>query len=139
KVLAVEAPLSLQVHPDADQARAGFAREQGGGRPAGDPSRSYHDDQPKPELICALTPFEALAGFREPAASAELLRALNLDRLRDVIAALDAGELKTAVNALLAWPSADRHTAVEEIAEACRKHDGPEYRQAADLAGRYPG
>lgn len=65
KVLAADAPLSLQVHPDAEQAREGFAREQERGVPIDADDRNYRDDSPKPELILALSPaFEALAGFR---------------------------------------------------------------------------
>ena len=139
KVLAVDAPLSLQVHPDADQAREGFAREEAGGRPADDPSRSYHDDQPKPELICAITPFEALCGFREPAESADLLQALGIERLRGVVGRLRSGDLRAAVEVLLEWPGDDRQAIIDEIAVACRVPDAPEYRQAAALAGRYPG
>jgi mannose-6-phosphate isomerase len=62
KVLAVERSLSLQAHPDADQARAGFDREatrSGNGAP-----RLYADPYAKPELVCALTPFRALCGLR---------------------------------------------------------------------------
>jgi mannose-6-phosphate isomerase len=65
KVLAASAPLSLQVHPDLEQARAGFAKEQADGVAIDDPNRNYADDNHKPELILALSPtFEALAGFR---------------------------------------------------------------------------
>ncbi|GAA2741119.1 mannose-6-phosphate isomerase, class I [Kitasatospora cinereorecta] len=81
KLLAVERPLSLQVHPDAAQAAAGFAAEQAAGVAPDDPHRSYHDDQPKPELICALTPFTALCGFADPAQSAALLGSLHIDAL----------------------------------------------------------
>ncbi len=135
KVLAVDAPLSLQVHPDAEQARRGFAREEAEGRPATD--RSYHDDQPKPELICAITEFEALAGFRDPARSAALLRALGIERLGKVVDDLEEGDLKAAVQTLLDWPRADREPLIGEIAR--HGDEGSEHRHAADLARRYPG
>lgn len=64
KVLAAEEPLSLQVHPSLEQARAGFARENDAGLPADAPNRNYRDDNHKPEMILALTRFEALCGFR---------------------------------------------------------------------------
>ena len=64
KVLAVDAPLSLQAHPDREQAQRGFAREEHAGLPLDAPTRTYKDDNHKPELLCALTPFEALSGFR---------------------------------------------------------------------------
>ncbi|MDQ1596295.1 MAG: mannose-6-phosphate isomerase [Arthrobacter pascens] len=72
KVLAAAKPLSLQVHPSLEQARAGFARENGEGVPADAPNRNYRDDNHKPEMIFALTPFDALCGFREPAKSRDI-------------------------------------------------------------------
>jgi len=64
KLLAAARPLSIQVHPDAAQARAGFAREQAEGIALDAPHRNYPDPHHKPELIVALTPFHALCGFR---------------------------------------------------------------------------
>ena len=72
KVLAAAKPLSLQVHPSLEQARAGFARENGEGVPADALNRNYRDDNHKPEMIFALTPFDALCGFREPAKSRDV-------------------------------------------------------------------
>jgi mannose-6-phosphate isomerase len=64
KILAAAQPLSLQVHPSLEQARAGFARENAAGVAPDAPHRNYRDDNHKPEMILALTPFEALCGFR---------------------------------------------------------------------------
>jgi len=65
KVLAADGPLSLQVHPNPAQARAGFERETAAGVPLDAQERNYKDDAAKPELILALSPtFEALAGFQ---------------------------------------------------------------------------
>ncbi|MBK0421615.1 mannose-6-phosphate isomerase, class I [Leucobacter sp. CSA2] len=65
KVLAIGAPLSLQVHPDRDQARAGYAAEDAAGIPLEDPSRNYGDENHKPELLVALGEVMALSGFRD--------------------------------------------------------------------------
>ncbi|WP_062379638.1 mannose-6-phosphate isomerase, class I [Demequina pelophila] len=64
KVLAIAKPLSLQVHPTLDQARAGFARDEARGLAVSDPARTYKDASHKPEMIVALTPMTLLAGFR---------------------------------------------------------------------------
>jgi mannose-6-phosphate isomerase len=64
KVLAAAECLSIQVHPDAEQARRGFADEQRRGIPVADPARNFKDASHKPELIIALTPFFSLDGFR---------------------------------------------------------------------------
>jgi len=64
KVLAAAEPLSIQAHPDHEQARRGWARENAEGVPVDAPRRNYRDTNHKPELVSALTPFTALEGFR---------------------------------------------------------------------------
>lgn len=64
KVLAAARPLSIQAHPDRQQALLGFERENGLSIPLNAPDRNYRDPNHKPECICALTPFWALRGFR---------------------------------------------------------------------------
>jgi mannose-6-phosphate isomerase len=61
KVLAAAQPLSLQAHPDGDQAREGYERG------------VYPDPNAKPELLCALTEFEAFCGVRPAEATLALL------------------------------------------------------------------
>src|SRR5882724_7387538 len=65
KVLAAEAPLSLQAHPNADQALAGLAAEEAAGVPRDAPSRNYVDAYHKPEMLVAIGDFDALCGFRD--------------------------------------------------------------------------
>ena len=81
KVLAAASPLSLQAHPKAEQAAAGFARENAAGIPLDAPERNYRDEHPKPELIYALSErFEVLCGFRPAAAIHETIgRLIELD------------------------------------------------------------
>ncbi|MFP3029159.1 MAG: mannose-6-phosphate isomerase [Arsenophonus sp.] len=64
KVLCAEKPLSIQVHPDKITAEIGFNRENAAGIAIDCPNRNYKDDNHKPELIYALTPFKALNSFR---------------------------------------------------------------------------
>lgn len=64
KVLAAAKPLSIQAHPSLYQAKKGFERENLLGIPINAPERNYRDDNHKPECICALSEFWALAGFR---------------------------------------------------------------------------
>lgn len=77
KILAAAEPLSIQVHPDMDQARAGFEREQRLGIPLDAENRNYRDRNHKPEILCAMTPFWALKGFRDPGEIFSLLRELH--------------------------------------------------------------
>ena len=88
KVLAAAAPLSLQAHPSPAQAEEGYAREEAAGLALDDPARSYKDDSHKPELICALTPFTALCGFRPVEATRRLLLGLGVPRLDQLAADL---------------------------------------------------
>ena len=81
KVLAAAEPLSLQAHPSSAQAQRGFALEEAAGIPLSSPQRNYRDSWHKPELICALTEFEALCGFREPSRTVHLLAALEVPAL----------------------------------------------------------
>ena len=65
KVLAAEKPLSIQVHPDRNQARAGFERENSLGIPPTAHNRNYKDENHKPEILCAVTNFQGIKGFRK--------------------------------------------------------------------------
>lgn len=76
KVLAIGAPLSLQVHPNLEQARAGFAAENAAGVALDAPHRNYRDDNHKPELLVALSEVTALSGFRPIADAVADLRTL---------------------------------------------------------------
>jgi len=64
KILAIRSPLSIQVHPSAREAEAGFAREDATGIPVDSPNRTYRDRNHKPEMLVALTPMVVLMGFR---------------------------------------------------------------------------
>ena len=74
KVLAAAKPLSIQAHPNQGQAKEGFLRENQTGIALGAVNRNYRDENHKPEVICALTPFWALNGFRQVK---EILRLLG--------------------------------------------------------------
>lgn len=101
KILAADQPLSLQVHPSLEQAREGFARENAAGIAADAAHRNYRDDNHKPEMIFALTPFRALCGFRSPAASRAIF-----EHLASVLesAALDVPEIIKGVISDLGLP-----------------------------------
>ena len=59
KILAAAEPLSIQLHPNAEQAAEGYAREEAAGVARGDPQRSYSDPNVKVEALCALDHFES--------------------------------------------------------------------------------
>ena len=78
KILSASQPLSLQAHPTSEQAIAGFAEEEKLGLDIDDPTRTYKDTWHKPEILVALTEFDALVGFRPPLESLALFTALGL-------------------------------------------------------------
>jgi mannose-6-phosphate isomerase len=146
KVLAAEQPLSLQAHPTNEQARAGFAAEEAAGVPRDDATRTFKDPFHKPELLLALTPVEALCGFRPVEESLHCLAKLQVPELKPTIAALARGGLRAAIPQLIALSPEHRDVLVAAVAEAAARfvaaHD-PEfintYRWAASLAETYPG
>lgn len=69
KVLDVRGMLSIQVHPDKEEARKGFERENAEGIPLDAPHRNYKDANHKPEVMLALSDFWLLHGFRDQLAT----------------------------------------------------------------------
>lgn len=133
KILAVESPLSLQVHPTAAQAEAGFAGEEERGIPRDHFTRTYKDPFHKPEMVCALTDFHGLCGFRDPAGTADLLESLAVPGLRPWIATLrtepPGRALRTVLAQMLDEDSRRIQAAVEPsltsvYADIARAHPG---------------
>lgn len=85
KILACSSPLSLQTHPTKQQAERGFAKENSASIALDDPRRVYVDATDKPEMLIALTPFEALCGFTDIDTSVEKLRAMAWHEEADVL------------------------------------------------------
>lgn len=77
KIIAVERGLSIQAHPDRTRAREGFAADDADGIPRDAPNRNYRDGNHKPELVCALTEFVGLCGFRPHGELADELRSFR--------------------------------------------------------------
>jgi len=132
KILAAERPLSLQVHPGIEQARRGYAAEEAAGIPVDAPYRNYRDSNHKPELVYALTPFEALCGFRAPRRAAQLLKGLDAplaQRLHGLLTAQPSAEgIRAAFTQLLEPATRPDPAEVGAVVQAC----------AARLAGGSP-
>jgi len=135
KVLAAAEPLSLQAHPSTEQAVAGFDAEEA----SGVTPRTYVDRHHKPELLVAVEEFDALCGFRSPAAAAADLAALDVPLLAPVVEELrrpdPADALRGAVTALLTMAVPGPLVAATVRAAAGR----PGYELVGELAGTYPG
>ena len=154
KVLAADAPLSLQVHPTLEQARAGFASEEAAHVDRSAPHRNYRDDNHKPEMVFALTAFEALSGFRRPGEAAVLFEELTAlltaegpeeaaevtEQVAELLRAPDEAEaLRTAFARLIA--GGDQVRACVDAAAAvvaASGTDDPGLLTVAELAAQYP-
>lgn len=65
KVIAADKPLSIQAHPNLEEAREGYARENLLKIPLDSHDRNYRDTNHKPEILCAIGSFQGLLGFRK--------------------------------------------------------------------------
>lgn len=81
KVITAAKPLSLQTHPTDEQAAAGFARENAQGIAIDDTRRIYRDSSAKPELLIAITEFEAICGFRTDKENLKMCKKYGWDDL----------------------------------------------------------
>lgn len=149
KLLAAASPLSLQVHPSAEQAERGFEEEEAAGVSPSARERRYKDPHHKPELILALTDFEAMCGLRPLSESVRIVRGLQVDHpdwatLTRRLRGADATALRAAFEFLLDR-GADRAPLVEAVVAACRRRLEGEDEFATtdqtvlDLAAAYPG
>jgi mannose-6-phosphate isomerase len=147
KVLAAARPLSLQTHPTSEQAASGFAAEEAAGVPIDAPQRLFRDTNHKPELICALTPFTALCGFRAVESTLDLLVAIGDADLGAELVSILAAEpgpdgLRRAMVTALRTSARRARPAVAAVGVNAA-HGVPgfeaECRWLSTLADRHPG
>lgn len=149
KLLAAAEPLSLQAHPSKLQAEDGFARDNAAGIPLSAPNRNYKDANHKPELIVALTEFEAMAGFRPVPATKALCAVIGSPQLDHYLSVLDDSDasLQALFTTLITIPAGTRTALIEEIITNIRALDldaiepwmAETLSNVVDLAQRYPG
>lgn len=150
KVLAADEPLSLQAHPSSAQAVEGYEREERMGVPLNSPVRNYRDRSHKPELLVALEPFDALAGFRPVARTVEFLNALAVSDLDPFVHLLagqpDANGLRALFTTWITAPQPDLDVLVPAVLDGAINYlrsDATEFDAEAkavlELGERYPG
>jgi mannose-6-phosphate isomerase len=149
KVLAADEPLSLQAHPSAAQAAEGYAREEAAGIPRDAKNRNYPDPTAKPELICALTEFHALAGFAPPDRTVRLLRGLDTPGLTHYTELLagqpDADGLRALFTTWITLPQQALDQLLPQLLDSCvrqvkeRGEFDLECRTVLELGEAYPG
>lgn len=144
KVLAAGEALSVQVHPSKIQAEAGFIKEEQAGIPRNAANRNYKDPNHKPELVYALTPYQAMNGFRQFVETVALFKKVNITAIDDLVAAFAATPnsigLETFFSAILSLQDEVKETAVKALIEYAKEHKEDElFALILDLAEQHPG
>ena len=142
KILAIDAPLSIQVHPTPEQAIAGFEDEQARGIAIDAPYRNYKDRYSKPETVIALSPMRVLTGVRP------------VEQLKTLAAAFGAAWLaeraelspKQLLTEIIRLPEETASAAVQHLVDTAAGLLGASSDVVADAAelvrivdGKYPG
>lgn len=144
KVLCAEKALSIQVHPSKAQAEAGFAKEEAAGIDIKASNRNYKDPNHKPELVFALTPYQAMNGFRAIPAILALFERVNLAAIADLTAALAASQneagLQHFFHQLLVLEGTCKEETLEGLLTYAAAHQDEEtFALITSLAAQYPG
>ncbi|OJJ49941.1 hypothetical protein ASPZODRAFT_128524 [Penicilliopsis zonata CBS 506.65] len=106
KVLSIRKALSIQAHPNKKLAEQLHARD----------PRNYPDDNHKPEMTIAITPFEGLCGFRPLAEITHFLQTVK--PLRALVGDQAASEFEQTVKGS---EEAEDESTVQKNKEALRK------------------
>jgi mannose-6-phosphate isomerase len=144
KVVATAAPLSLQVHPDAERARRWFAHEEALGLGRDVDKRCCPDEVAKVEMVWALSEFRALCGFRAVGQSVRWLETLDVTALGPTAEALrrdGPDALRAEVARLLRIEAPHEVVTAVRARAAMLQHDRrwtTSARVATDLATRFP-
>ncbi|MGL6006489.1 mannose-6-phosphate isomerase, class I [Aeromonas sobria] len=144
KVLCAEQALSIQVHPSKAQAEAGFAKEEAAGIDIKASNRNYKDPNHKPELVFALTRYQAMNGFRAIPAILALFDRMALPALTDLTTALrqsqDEAGLQHFFHQLLILSGERKDEALAGLlAYAAAHQDEETFATISKLANQYPG
>lgn len=145
KVLAADKPLSIQVHPDLEQARKGFEQENRTGVSVNASNRNYRDSNRKPEILFALTPFVALKGFRKVEEIIQLMDKAFYPVISTEIAQLkkmpDASGLKRFYSSIMTMDRSRKELLVSKAAgiDENQAAADPAFSWMIKLSREYPG
>ncbi|GLR73166.1 mannose-6-phosphate isomerase, class I [Aliivibrio sifiae] len=142
KVLAAEKALSIQVHPNKQQAIEGYNKEEKAGIAINAFNRNYKDSNHKPELVYALTTYKAMNGFREFDDIISLFSSMSLPSINSLVTDFSqdpsSNGLKAFFNALLSLESEAKDTALTELVNFASQSTDELFIQIQDLIEQYP-
>lgn len=145
KILASARPLSIQAHPNQEEAREGFARENMEKIPLDAPHRNYKDENHKPEILCALKSLSALKGFRKVEEIVRLMddigaptQKLGLDILRNQP---DREGLRGFFHAMMTMERERQRRVVNEVVACAERFSTTDqaFEWVIRLNNEYPG
>ncbi|MFA0542208.1 mannose-6-phosphate isomerase, class I [Vibrio sp. 10N.222.52.B7] len=140
KILAAEEPLSIQVHPSKVAAELGFTLENKKAIPLDAANRNYKDDNHKPELVYAITPYLAMNGFREFKQILVFFDTLNISSIEEIYVPFkekpDSSSFKKFFSALLALTGEKKGQAISELTSSL-KVNGSDFPAEAALIERF--
>ncbi|WP_413283408.1 mannose-6-phosphate isomerase, class I [Vibrio sp. MA40-2] len=144
KVLAAESALSIQVHPSKEQAEIGFEKEEQAGIPRNAANRNYKDPNHKPELVYALTPYQAMNGFREFSEIIALFDKINLSSIQSIVdtfkSSVDEEGLERFFSAMLSLQGDTKQSALSDLLTFAQQHSSDDlFALIVELSELYPG
>ncbi|MGF1751754.1 mannose-6-phosphate isomerase, class I [Vibrio cionasavignyae] len=143
KVLAAEKALSVQVHPNKQQAEQGYALEEQRGVPLTAGNRNYKDANHKPELVYALTDYTAMNGFRPISDILEHFMFLDIAELNSLVNDLSGDPTPNGLSAffsgLLSLQGEQKEAALMKLLMKTQRENGPVFALIAELEQQYPG
>ncbi|OKP03299.1 mannose-6-phosphate isomerase [Xenorhabdus eapokensis] len=140
KVLCAAQPLSIQVHPDKKSAEIGFAKENAQGIPLDSAQRNYKDDNHKPELVYALTPFKAMNAFRPLSEITQLLDYVSAAHpdIQTFLQQPTEQNLSFLFSQLLNMQGEQKHLAMSVLKSALNCHQGEPWDTIKKMTSFYP-
>ncbi|MBY4887248.1 mannose-6-phosphate isomerase [Pantoea sp. DY-15] len=140
KVLCADQPLSIQVHPSKAAAEQGFARENAAGIPLSAAERNYKDANHKPELVYALTPFQAMNGFRELHEIVSMLEPVAgaHPQIAHFLENANEGNLAKLFATLLSLQDDAKSRAIGVLKSALNAREGEPWQTIKSIATDYP-
>lgn len=140
KVLCADQPLSIQVHPSKAAAEEGFARENAAGIPLSAAERNYKDANHEPELVYALTPFQAMNGFRELHEIVSLLEPVAgaHPQIAHFLENADEANLAKLFATLLSLQDEAKSRAIGVLKSALNAREGEPWQTIKSIATDYP-
>lgn len=144
KVLAAEKALSIQVHPDKKAAEVGFDKENKAGIDLKASNRNYKDPNHKPELVYALTSYQAMNGFRNYADIIKPFEKMDVPALNVPLSAFKNNQTQTGLTAffeaILSLEGEQKSSALDALLAHVEKNvECPTAALILDLSKQYPG